>query len=41
MMMDDDDENDNNNIIIPDDLNFICHGENLKSRTLSLSKVAK
>jgi hypothetical protein len=41
MMMDDDDENDNNNSIIPDDLNFICHGENLKSKTLSLSKVAK
>ena len=38
---DDDDDDDNNNNNIPDDLNFICHGENLKSKTLSLSKVAK
>ena len=43
---DDDDNNNNNkddddNNNIPDDLIFICHGGNLKSKTLSLSKVAK
>jgi hypothetical protein len=46
MMMDDDDDNDGDDddddiFIIPNDLNFICHGENLNSKTLSLSEVTK
>jgi len=36
-----DDDNDDDDNSIPDDLIFICHGENLKSKTLFLSKVAK